>query len=175
LRSLLLAYKERGAHLLAGPLGSALATGVAVATGEPRRPVALVGVPSTPSAARVRYGDHVARIGRRTAAAMRSVGWPAVFVPRVVRALPKADSSHLDASGRLAAADAGFVVRPGPGRRLATASRAGVSVVVIDDIVTTGSTLASVSRLLERARVPVEAVVTVAATQRWSARARSMY
>jgi predicted amidophosphoribosyltransferase len=176
LRSLLLAYKERGAYLLGRPLGAALAAAVAAAVGEPGRPVALVGVPSTPSAVRERYGDHVARLGRRAAATMRSTGWPAIFVPAPVRALPKADSSHLNASARAAAADTGFRVRPDRVRRLAVASRAGVAVVVIDDIITTGSTLASVSRLLERSGVPVDAAATLAATQRWAGwrRSRSM-
>lgn len=173
LRSLLLAYKERGAYLLGRPLGAALALAVAAAVGEPRRPVALVGVPSTPSAVRERYGDHVARLGRRAAAAMRSSGWAATFVPSPLRALPKADSSHLDAVARVAAADSGFQARPGRVRRLAVAGRAGVAVVVIDDIITTGSTLASVSRLLERSGVPVDAVATLAATQRWASRRRS--
>ena len=69
LRELLLAYKERGRHGLAGPLGALLAEVVA-AFGE--APVLLVPVPDTAQAARHRHGDHVARLARRAAAAAQS-------------------------------------------------------------------------------------------------------
>jgi predicted amidophosphoribosyltransferase len=167
LRSLLLAYKERGAYALSRPLGDAMAAGVAAAVGEPGRPVALVGVPSTKSAVRERYGDHVARLGRRAAATLRSAGRPVIFAERVVRALPKEDSSHLSAAGRAVAAASAFALRRAGANRLLSAYSSGAAIVIIDDIVTTGATLAALSGALESTGVRVHSGVTLAATQRW--------
>jgi predicted amidophosphoribosyltransferase len=162
----LLAYKERGAYTLSRPLGDALAVGVATAVSERGRPVALIGVPSTRSAVRERYGDHVARLGRRAAATLRAGGWPVVFAERVVRALPKEDSSHLDAAARAAAAASAFALRPAGARRLLAAYSDGAVIVIIDDIITTGATLSALSGTLESAGVRVRSGVTLAATQR---------
>jgi predicted amidophosphoribosyltransferase len=169
IRSLLLAYKERGAHLLARPLGRALAAGVAAVASEIGRPVALVGIPSTASAVRERHGDHVARVGRHAAAELRRSGIAAAYAPRVLRARPKADASHLNAYARAEAAAEAFRVRDRRVQALRSAQCHGVALIVIDDIITTGSTLASACRLLAANGVEVDAAVTLAATQRWGA------
>ncbi|MGC1213538.1 MAG: ComF family protein, partial [Micromonospora sp.] len=67
LREGLLAYKERGRHGLARPLGALLAEVVAAAVGT-TGPVTLVPVPDTARAARARYGDHLDRLARHAAA-----------------------------------------------------------------------------------------------------------
>jgi predicted amidophosphoribosyltransferase len=109
LRELLLAYKERGRHGLAGPLGALLAEVVA-AFGE--APVLLVPVPDTARAARRRHGDHVARLARHAAARLRAAGRPAA-VANPLRALPRPDSAGLDSAARAAVAAGAFRVRPG--------------------------------------------------------------
>lgn len=163
LRDVLLGYKERGRHGLATPLGGLLADAVAAAVGGARHGVLLVPVPATAKAARARHGDHMVRLARRAAARLRRAGWPvAIAVP--VRALPRPDSAELDAAGRAAAAESAFRIRPGrvPGLHRAAAGR---TVVVVDDIVTTGVTLAAVSRELKSVDVQVDRVAVLAATQ----------
>jgi len=163
LRELLLAYKERGRHGLARPLGVLLAEVVAAAAGAPR-PVVLVPVPATAAAVRARHGDHLARLTRHAAVRLRRVGWP-VTVARPLWARPRADSATLDSAARAAAAVASFGLRR---VRIDVLRRADParSVIVVDDIVTTGATLAAVNHLLTRAGRPPEAAAVIAATRR---------
>lgn len=158
LREGLLAYKERGRHGLARPLGALLAEVVAAAVGT-AGPVTLVPVPDTARAARARYGDHLDRLARHAAARLRAVGWPVrVFHP--LRALPRPDSVTLDSAGRAAAADAAFRLRrPGP-------AAVNGRLVLLDDIVTTGATLVAVSRILHTAGMTPKAAAVLAATQK---------
>ncbi|MFG1953613.1 ComF family protein [Micromonospora sp. NPDC048830] len=166
LREALLEYKERGRHGLARPLGGLLAEVVAEALGSgPAREVLLVPVPDTAAAARARYGDHLGRLARHAAARLRRAGWP-VRVVRPLRALPRPDSVTLDSAGRARAAEAAFRPRAGP---VAVGPPRGASrpaVVVLDDIVTTGVTLAAVSRVLTVSGLPPSVAAVLAATER---------
>ncbi|MEV6814055.1 ComF family protein [Micromonospora sp. NPDC051296] len=159
LRETLLAYKEHGRHALARPLGALLAEVVAAAVG-PVRPVVLVPVPDTPQAARSRYGDHLGRLTRHCARRLRTAGWP-VRVRRPVRAVPRPDSVTLDSAARAAAATAAFRARPGAGP-----VPPGSSVVLLDDIVTTGVTLAAVSRVLTVHGLSPSVAAVLAATEK---------
>ena len=163
LRGALLAYKEKGRHRLARPLGALLAG--AVTQLAPRRdlPVLLVPVPSTAAARRERYGDHMARLAEHAAGRLRAVGYR-VDVVQPLRALPKPDSTSLDASERATVAvnSLRMVSRIGVLRR--AGSRRG-TLVIADDIVTTGATLAAVSRRLEEADMQVTGAAVLAATQ----------
>ncbi|GAA4450517.1 hypothetical protein GCM10023170_036380 [Phytohabitans houttuyneae] len=163
LRDVLLGYKERGRHGLAVPLGALLADVVAASLGGTRGGVLLVPVPATAKAARDRHGDHMARLARRAAGHLRRAGWPtAVSMP--VRALPRPDSAELGATARAVAAESAFRIRAGRVAALRGAA-AGRAVVVVDDIVTTGVTLAAVSRELKMVDVQVDRVAVLAATQ----------
>ncbi|MDG4833080.1 ComF family protein [Solwaraspora sp. WMMD1047] len=169
LRETLLAYKERGRHGLAWPLGSLLAEVVAAAVGGPR-PVVLVPVPATARAARARHGDHLRRLTRQAAGRLRRAGWP-VLVAHPLRALPRPDSADLDSAGRAQAAATAFRVRGGSFRvpgGLDRLRQAAVEhpVVLLDDIVTTGATLAAVTRLLAANGIPVAVAAVLAATIR---------
>jgi predicted amidophosphoribosyltransferase len=95
---------------------------------------------------------------------LRRAGWP-VAVARPVRALPRPDSATLDSAGRAAAATSAFRLRPNQAPVLHRAA-AGRAVVVLDDIVTTGVTLAAVTSLLAGAGVRVHAAAVLAATAR---------
>ncbi|MEU4776761.1 ComF family protein [Micromonospora sp. NPDC023633] len=158
LRETLLAYKDHGRHGLARPLGALLAEVVAAAVGEVR-PVTLVPVPDTAAAARARYGDHLGRLTRHCADRLRRAGWP-VRVRRPLRALPRPDSVTLDSAGRAAAAEAAFRVRP------RVPSGPETAVVVLDDILTTGATLAAVGRALTASGLSPTVAAVLAATEK---------
>lgn len=163
-RELILAYKERGRRDLARPLGAVLARVVragwpAGATGA----LALVPVPATAAAIRARHGDHMLTLARAASAQLRRYGLAAGVVP-AVRALPRPDSAHLNREARAATAVAAFEVRPGWVSRLRPLADSG-AVVVLDDILTTGSTLSAVTLRMLEAAVPVAFAATLAATR----------
>jgi predicted amidophosphoribosyltransferase len=162
-RELLLAYKERGRRSLAAPLGDALArvvlAGAASLGDRWERPLVLVPVPATGAAVRARHGDHMLRLARRAARTLGAAG-RAVSVAPVLRALPKEDSTHLDRHARARVALGSFAARPAAGR-----VRPGALVVVLDDVVTTGSTLAAVTARLAERGVVVAFAATLAATR----------
>lgn len=145
-RELLLAHKEHGRTTLAGPLGALLAR-AASAYGPG---VVLVPVPSAPAAVRARGHDHARRLA---AAAARRAGVRSAAL--LVGARTVADQSGLDVAGR--AANLAGALRAGRGA-------CGLSVVVVDDVVTTGATLAEAARALTTAGADVLGAAVVAAT-----------
>jgi predicted amidophosphoribosyltransferase len=147
-RALLLAHKERGRLGLAGPLGAALAGAVA-ALGAPPEAL-LVPVPSSAAAVRARGQDHALRLAR---SAGRASGRPAT--PLLVATRPVADQSGLSAGQRAANLAGALRAR----RRLD-----GLPVVLVDDVVTTGATLAEAARALTAAGADVRGAAVVAAT-----------
>ena len=168
LRGVLLAYKEKGRHRLARPLGALLAVAVAEAARRggagPAAPVRLIPVPSTAAAARERHGDHMARLAAQAVRRLRSAGWNA-DVCQPLRALPRPDSASLDVAGRAAAAESSLRIRGAPipvSRRRPTMRG---TLIVVDDIVTTGATLAAVAGRLREADMQVTGAAVLAATR----------
>jgi predicted amidophosphoribosyltransferase len=169
LRDALLAYKERGRYRLAEPLGDLLAGSALGALGVLRAPagtpVLLVPVPDSAAVARERYGDHMRRLALRAAGRLERAGWPAgVAVP--VTARPRADSAHLGTADRATVAANAFAARTRVLRRVAEAQRRGAVPVLLDDIVTTGATLAALAGLLTAHNVQAPAAAVLAATRR---------
>jgi predicted amidophosphoribosyltransferase len=165
LRGAILAYKERGRHTLAGPLGARLADVTAAALGGRHGPVLLVPVPATAAAARDRYGDHMLRLARRAAGELARRGWPAA-VAGPVRARPRADSAELSSADRLRAAANAFTVVPGRLPAVRAAVSGGARLVLVDDVLTTGATLTMVAARLRAAGVDTPVAAVLAATQR---------
>jgi predicted amidophosphoribosyltransferase len=168
LRSVLLAYKERGRHRLARPLGALLAGAVAAAAvragGGPQTPLVLLPVPSTARAIRERHGDHMARLTTHAVRRLRSAGWQARLA-QPLRALPRPDSASLDAPGRAAAAEHSLRIRTSRIRVLRRAMTMESTLIVVDDIVTTGATMAAVTARLGEANMQVAGAAVLAATQ----------
>ncbi|MGI5245323.1 ComF family protein [Dactylosporangium sp. CA-139066] len=161
LRRAIVQYKEENRHELTGALGELLARVAARAV--PAGPVVLVPVPATAAAIRRRHGDHMLRLVRGTARVL-----PGAAIARPLRALPKAeDSAQLSAVERTRAARHAFAVHRG---RIATLRehlrRSGAAVVLVDDIVTTGVTLAAAGGALAEAGIAVHRTAVLAATQR---------
>ncbi|MFE7460816.1 ComF family protein [Streptomyces sp. NPDC057554] len=142
-RAVLLAHKERGALGLAGPLGRALAAAVRAGTGRmgAEGPLLLVPVPSARPATAARGHDPVRRIARAAADELRRSGRPARVLPVLRQRRAVADQSGLGAYRRRLNLAGALEVATG-GERLLVPGR----VVLVDDLLTTGSTLAEAAR-----------------------------
>ncbi|HWL38023.1 MAG TPA: phosphoribosyltransferase family protein [Frankiaceae bacterium] len=147
-REVVVAHKERGRLGLSAPLGAALARAASCA-----RPEVLVWVPSRRAALRERGYDHARRLAVRAA---RLLGVPAV--PALVVARGLADQAGLSAAQRAANLAGAFAADP---RRVAALS--GRRVVVVDDVMTTGVSLAEAARALRAVGVNVAGGAVVAA------------
>lgn len=188
-RATLIAFKERGRIALAGPLGDALAeaamaamTGAAgglpalrtAARSSPPKAwssapeVALVPVPSTGAARRRRGDDPNRRLLTAALAGLRRRGAPAVGLPVLKHVRRVGDQAGLDAEGRRGNLDGALAVPRARARRLG-----GHRLIVVDDVMTTGATLAEAARALRAAGAEVIAAVTVAATPRRGPPARA--
>jgi predicted amidophosphoribosyltransferase len=156
-RAALLHYKERGRRELAEPLGALLARAVAGLESPAAIAPVLVPVPSPRPVARVRGGQHVARVTRVAGART------AVPVTAALRVTRRADDSARLGAGARARNVAGTLAATAP-------PRAGLGAVLVDDIVTTGATLLEARRALLEAGWVVLGAATVAATLRRSSR-----
>lgn len=157
-RGALLAYKERGRLDLAAPLGRALSA--AVCCLDRAAPVLLVPVPSRRAAVRARGFDHAGRLARCAAAQLRASGRPAQAAALLAPARRLRDQAGLDAAARAGNLEGAL--------RLRLPLRGAWSVVVVDDVVTSGATLAEASRVLLAGGARLLGAATVAATPRLS-------
>ncbi|MGW0932682.1 ComF family protein [Streptomyces sp. NPDC002644] len=179
-RSVLLAHKERGALPLAAPLGEALAAAVRAALagadagagvgmgagGVAARdgPVVLVPVPSARRAVRRRGHDPARRIALAAAAALRGTGTPARTAAVLRQRRAVADQTGLSAAARLANLGGALELRTGGAELLPPSGR----LLVVDDVTTTGASVAEAARVLRTAAetkgtpVPFAAAVVAA-------------
>jgi predicted amidophosphoribosyltransferase len=161
LRAALLAYKERRRHGLAAPLGALLAETVhAAAGGTAGSPLWLVPVPSTRQAVRARGGDHLRGLAVAAVRALRRRGSPARVLPLLAPRGRRRDSVGLDAAARRANVAGAFRIRPG------LVPPEGGVLVLVDDLVTTGATLAEAARTLAAGGAPARRAAVLAATAR---------
>lgn len=163
LRGTLLAYKERGRHRLARPLGALLATSVARLAPK-GAPVLLVPIPSTAAAARQRHGDHMTRLAAHAVRRLREAGWQADLT-HLLRASPRPDSASLTVAERAAAAESSLRMRTSRIGKFSRRKPGKGTLVVVDDIVTTGATLATATARLEEANMQVSGAAVLAATR----------
>jgi predicted amidophosphoribosyltransferase len=158
-RAAVVAHKESGRVGLAGPLGAALARSVLAALDQGGPPVWLVPVPSTRAATRRRGHDPMRRVATAAVDGLRRRGVPAHRLSVLTQARRVGDQSGLTAAERAAnLAGALTVARPAAVR--------GERVVLVDDVITTGATLAEAARALRAAGADVVAAAVIAATRR---------
>ncbi len=163
LRAMVLAHKEHAVFALASPLGRALA--LATAPALPAGPTVLVPVPSRPEVVRTRGHDPMLRIARAAAHRLRLEGRPAVVRRLLGVHAAVRDQAGLDSGERAANLAGSMAVR---GQARARLARVGVpvSIVVCDDVLTTGATAREAQRALEDSGLRVRAIATVAATRK---------
>jgi predicted amidophosphoribosyltransferase len=176
-RAALLAHKEQGRAALARPLGGALARSVRAAVastggaGPPRAPfpdgsaarVVLVPMPSRRGAVRERGRDPTLAIARQAARLLRGEGGDVSVRPVLRMAGNVQDQSGLDAQARAANLRDAVLLRD---RWVGPLSHDGTRVVLVDDIITTGASLAAAAVTLRRTGIEVVAAALVAATRR---------
>ncbi|MFE3444745.1 ComF family protein [Nocardia sp. NPDC059180] len=151
-RRAILAAKERRRRDLAEPLGRAMAGGLARLRAD-SRPLVLVPAPSRTAAARQRGGDPVVRAARVAASWLPGCQvWCALGVWRGVH-----DSVGLSAGERRNNLQGRIMA--GPNLEIT----ANAQVVVVDDVLTTGATVAESVRALTGAGVRVDAALVTCA------------
>lgn len=160
-RDLLIGYKERSHLGLLDSLASALSVSLSAACVGAAGPVLVVPVPSSRAAVRLRGDDVVGVLVARATARIRRTGHQVRFAPALRQRPGVQDSAGLTAVARATNLHDALVVRPGWGGRLADAT-----VVIADDLVTTGASLAEAARALRAADADVRAAATIAATAR---------
>ncbi|MCR6031448.1 ComF family protein [Nocardioides sp. zg-579] len=166
-RSLVLGLKERRLLGLRHPLADLLAgaAGAAAAARVPAGPVVLVPVPSRPTTVRGRGHDPTYAVTVGAAARLRAAGTDAVAA-RLLRTRPGVvDQAGLDAAARATNLAGSMACSDAALRRLHR-RRTHASVVVCDDVLTTGATAREAQRALEAVGLHVAAVAAVAATRR---------
>jgi predicted amidophosphoribosyltransferase len=155
-RSILTAWKERGRRDLASHLAQPLTRTIRSAVGPEAGPLALVPIPSSCAARRRRGEDAWLRVVRQAARLLRHDGMRVSAEPCLRLVREPRDQAGLDAAERainLAGA-------------METESAPRGMIVIVDDIVTTGATMAEAHRALRVAGAGDVRAAAIAATGR---------
>jgi ComF family protein len=144
LRLTIVAWKEEGRASLLRPLAHLLASSVVLVTGASPAPVVLVPVPTSRRSRLARGADVVDQLACAAAGLLRGAGADVTVRQALRVARRTADQSGLDARDRARNLAGAFALRSDQGLAHGT-------VVVVDDIVTTGATIAEAVRALAAA------------------------
>ncbi|WP_092862620.1 ComF family protein [Quadrisphaera sp. DSM 44207] len=160
-REAVVAFKDGGRSDVLRWLGPALARAATAAleAGPAGAPWVLVPVPSARASVRRRGRDVVADLAGAAAARMRADGQDVRVAPLLRPARALHDQAGLDAAARALNLAGAHALRRGR-------SAAGLRCVLVDDVVTTGATLAEGARALRAAGAAQVHAAVVAATPR---------
>lgn len=158
LRRVLVAWKETGSTRLTSVLDHLLAASV-VAHAGPGRPMVLVPVPTSRRSKRARGCDLVDELAHASVRLLRRLGMDVSAVQALTPARATADQAGLGAAARANNLDGAFRLR-------SDRALAGRDVLVVDDIITTGATVAEAVRVLDAAGHRPVGIAVVAATPR---------
>jgi predicted amidophosphoribosyltransferase len=162
LRRVINAHKERQALILTRFLAERLALSVHALLARQAYPrhvskIILMPIPSAARTVRQRGFDATGAMARVAARRLR-VRYPISVRSALAQARPVADQAGLGARARKQNLAGAF--------RLLHPLSTGSAVVLVDDLVTTGSSLTEAARVLREARIPLLGAATVAATVR---------
>ena len=168
-RSAIIAYKERRQRGLLPILSRALARAVRFAwsahtdhgSRNPAAHVLLVSVPSARAAVRARGHDPAAALARATVRELRRAGIPALRIPVLHHARVVRDQATLSAVARSENLAGAFAAS----QRLVPLVN-GRKVLLVDDVVTTGATLAEAARAIRVVGAQPLAAAVIGATRR---------
>ncbi len=167
-RHAIVGWKDEGRPDLTRQLARGLARSVlaaldGAATDRPgtSRPVLLVPMPSRPRARRARGADPVRELALAAASIARRDGWTVLVAPALRHVRTVADQAGLAAADRAVNLAGALEVRAAWRPRVA-----GTSCLLVDDVVTTGATLAEAAAAVRRAGGHPFGAAVVAATQR---------
>jgi ComF family protein len=155
LRLAIVAWKEEGRTSLLRPLAHLLATSVAEVVGDSTTPVVLVPVPTSRRSRLARGADVVDQLAGAAAVLLRGVGADVTVRQALRVARRTVDQSGLGARDRVRNLAGAFALRSDEGLAHGT-------VVVVDDIVTTGATITESVRALTAAGYRPRAAAVVA-------------
>lgn len=150
LRDAIIGWKERGRLTLERPLAHLLAASVLAL--DPEGQVTLVPIASPPDRRRARGADVVPDVARVAARLLRQVGVVASVTQALSVTRRVGDQASLSAVQRQSNLRGAFAVRRVPKG----------PVIVVDDVVTTGSTLTEAVRALRATGVALEGAAVIA-------------
>lgn len=153
------ALKERGVLAMADPIGAWLA--LAVAESGAREPLVLIPIPAHRRSMATRGVDTLDRIARQASRVLHAAGREIRVMHALQRTLDRGRQVGMSARERRVAVAGAMTVRAS-----ALTGTAGASLVVIDDVVTTGATVAEAVRALSVAGLQVAAVAAACGTPR---------
>ena len=153
-RQAIIEYKEHGLVSLAGPLSILLSHAVdSILVRCTGLPCTIVGIPSHRHSSR--GFDPLGLIARKATRRLRSLGYDVTYSPALV---PTRDYGPLKSLGRAERA------RQVAGAFAARPARVASTAIVVDDVLTTGATVAEGVRALRTSGRAVLGVATIAAT-----------